>query len=524
MISETYPEEYLDIDFLSNVLFNNLYNHENDSKKCYEMQPIDTKNISILDIKLLLEKQRQKKLVNNIFNTKINWLWRKNNKYMFKRSMDVYSTNIQLQIIQKNDEQVNLKSINNIHSLITWLLSDLVIMRKTKGILLNLMTVDIDFDLLEEFIDNFQEIAPDFLQIQNKKDKVINVVISEHFFKTELLNNIILDLTWNQLKSIIFQVAHTLAIIQSTYNGFRHNNLLLDSIFLYIKKPKFNTYVLNDQQIQMNDEGFEVKITSFEKSFIPNIAENDDISNINKELNNTYDILYFLEEIANKVKDDFKENIKFIIKNIKKNDKNILLSNIIMTDNFLNIQKGGDKKSKSRIIKGVRYLSNSDVFVKSENRTINELPDSLSSDSDQSEKYKFSDESSTRNIKKSNFSMNPMGMAMNPMGMPMSSGMPMNPMGMPMSSGMSMNPMGMPMSSGMSINPMNSMGMPMNMASMSNFAGDPSLSNDQLMKLGMIPPNVNSGLAKTSADIGNFKQMGGNDDMYIDIAHPNFFF
>ena len=135
MISETYPEEYLDIDFLSNILFENVYNSENNSNKCYQMEPIDPKNISISDVKLLLDKQRQKKIVNNIFNTKIKWMWRKKDTYIFKRNMDVYSTNIQLKIIQKNDEQVNLKSIINMHSLITWLLSDLVIMKKTKGIL-----------------------------------------------------------------------------------------------------------------------------------------------------------------------------------------------------------------------------------------------------------------------------------------------------------------------------------------------------------------------------------------------------
>jgi hypothetical protein len=521
MISETYPEEYLDIDFLSNILFENLYNTENESSKCYQMEPINPKNISISDIKLLLDKQRQKKLVNNIFNTKISWLWRKKDNYVFKRSMDVYSTNIQLKIIQKNDEQINLTSIINMHSLITWLLSDLIIMRKTKGILLNLMTVDIDLDLLEDFIDNYSEISSDFLQIQNKKDKVVNVVISEHFFKTELLSNIILNLEWDQIKSIIFQVAHTLAVIQSTYLGFRHNNLLLDTVFIYVKKPKFNTYVLNDKQIQINDEGFEVKLSSFEKSNIPNIAENNDISDITKEPNNIYDILSFLEDMANQVKDEFKENIKLIIKNIKKNDKNILLSNIIMTDNFLNIQKGGDKKSKSRIIKGVRYLSNSDIFLKSENRSINDLPDSLSSDfnkSDKSDKYKFSEDSN--NGQKSSGAKN---YNMNPMGMPM--GMHMNPMGMQMNPmGMQMNPMGMPMNPmGMPMNPM-ALKSGMGMAPMGNFAGDPSLTNDQLMKLGMVSPVANNGLARTSADLGNFKQNGGNEEFFIDIAHPNFFF
>ena len=57
--------------------------------------------------------------------------------------------------------------------------------------------------------------------------------------------------------------------------------------------------------------------------------------------------------------------------------KNILLSNIIMTNSFLNIQNGG-KRSKERKIKGIRYLSNSDIFLKSNDNNM-DLPDSLSS-------------------------------------------------------------------------------------------------------------------------------------------------
>ena len=146
-----------------------------------------------------------------------------------------------------------------------------------------------------------------------------------------------MDLTWNQLKSIIFQVAHTLAVIQEKYNGFRHNFLLINTSSVYIKKPKINTYRLGSKEIKMSDEGYEVKLTAFSKSYIPKIAENNGIMDANKELNNIFDLLTFLESIKAYVKFEIKKKIEILINNIENNDKNILLSEIIMNKDFLNI-------------------------------------------------------------------------------------------------------------------------------------------------------------------------------------------
>lgn len=102
------------------------------------------------------------------------------------------------------DSQQNLKSNENMNSLVTWLLSDLVISKQTKCILLNLINFDVTLDLLSDFIDNYQEVNADFSNINDKKNKLINVTVTEHFFKTELLSEIINSLSWNELKSIIF--------------------------------------------------------------------------------------------------------------------------------------------------------------------------------------------------------------------------------------------------------------------------------------------------------------------------------
>ncbi len=512
MISPTYPEEYLDIDFLAGILFDYNYNSKSDSSRCYELDNLDYKNITIEDIKLIPDKLKQKQLINSIFNANIKWQWRKKNIYMFKRQADIYSTNIQLQLLTDIDAQSNLKSSENTNSLVTWLLSDLVVTQKTKGILLNIMNLDVGLDLLMDFIDNYPEIYADFKDIQDKKNKIINVTVSEHFFKTDLLSEIASELTWEQIKSIIFQVGHVLALSQQAYPGFRKNNLTCDTVLLYNKKPKTNVYSVGKNQIKMSDEGYEVKLGFFSESYIPKFAENDGLSDNKKELNNTYDLLMFLNDLETMVTDSScKENIKEIIGNIQNNSKNIILSNIIMNTSFLNIQNGGKKSSNSRVIKGVRYLNSDSMFLKSNSRdTGSELPDSLSSlESENNQAYASTGTSY------------PMG-------------------GIEQMNQMSMGQMGMNMPMGMNQMGMNQMGMNMPMAPMGQMNGfeNGQISNDQLVKLGIMPPvggmsamSSMGGLAKTSADLrmSSMGQMGGatTSSEYIDIANPqasNFFF
>jgi len=530
MISPTYPEEYLDIDFLAGILFDYNYNSSSESSRCYELDPLDPKNITIEDIKLIPDKIKQKQLVNSIFNASIKWQWRKKNIYMFKRQADVYSMNIQLKLINDIESQTSLKSSENMNSLVTWLLSDLVTTKKTKGILLNIMNLDIGLDLLIDFLDNYPEIYADFKDIPDKKNKIINVTISEHFFKTDLLSEIASSLTWEQLVSIIFQVGHILALSQKTYPGFRKNNLTCDTVLLYSKKPKTNLYSIGKDQIKMLDEGYEVKLSFFSDSYIPKFADNDGLAENKKEIDNTYDLLMFLNDLEKIVTDlNCKQNIKEIIGNIQNNSKNIILSNIIMNPSFFNIQKGGEKSSKTRTIKGVRYLNSDSVFLKSNSRDTGlELPDSLSSlDSVESPNFKASGPSGY------NMGMGPMDqMQMGPMGQ-----MPMGPMGQipmgPMGQ-MPMGPMGQMQMGSMGMAQMGQMhglnanqSQPIDINSMAGFGNaNGQISNDQLVKLGIMAPMGGlGGLAKTSADL-RMGQMGGssNSTEYIDIAKPNFFF
>jgi hypothetical protein len=525
MISPTYPEEYLDIDFLSEVMFDYLYGDKS-TQKCYELDQIDFTDFNINNIKLVLDRLKQKQLVNNIFNAKLTWQWRKNNLYTFKRQMSVYSTNVQIKLVSDYENVNSLKSSENINSLATFFLSDLVVTKKTKGILLNLMNFDIALDLLNDFLDNYQELYVDFKDIPDKKNKLVNITVYEHFFKTDILSEIANNLTWQQLESIIFQVAHTLALIQNEFPGFRKNNLTCDTILLYNKKPKKNLYKLGSKEYTVSDKGYEVKLGFFSDTYIPKYIENDNLSESKKTLDNTWDLLMFLNDLKQIIiSKEIKENIKKIIENIEKNGKNIILSNIIMN---LSIQNGGkNKTNKSRTIKGVRYLSNDNsVFLKSKSRNIEDLPDSLSSlDSISSGgSYKYSETNKMGQSKMNQMQMNQMQMNQMPLEM---NQMPMGMNQMPMS--MNQMPMGM---NGLSqVNPlaMNQMGQRTTFGSESIDLNS-GVTNDQLVKLGIMPPSsAMANLPRSAADRMSMGQMGGSSSIeeFINIngsTKSNFFF
>ena len=512
MINETYPEEYLDINFLSNILFDYVYNPK--TERCYNIEKINLENINISDIKLQLDTMRQKQIINNILNTDITFLYRNQNKYVYKYNQKIYSINIELQLYLNNDLD-NLKSSENMNSLMTYILSDLVVNKLTKNILLNLMCIDINLNLLDIFLSKNQELS-ELNENSDKKNKIIKITISEHFFKMDNLDLIVNDLSDKQINSIIYQLMFLLSLIQTNYPGFRHNLLKISAIKIYYKNPKITNYNIgNNNIINMNNEGIEIKLTNFNESLIIGKIDNDDIELDKKEINNTYDILIFLKDLENKItKKNIKNNIKKIINYINNFDKNILFSNIIMNKNF-KIQDGG-KKHKNRTITGYRYLNEhvEDVIY----REKKELPDSLSSESFVDDKYKFNEELDSEKIIKNpikNISMQGMpmynmpGMNMPGMNMP---GMNMSGMNMP---GMNMPGMNMPGMNipGMNMPGMNMPGMNMPMtAPMQNMGKIPS--HDQLTQLGVLPPSMSS-LPMTSA------QAGGNKNKYIDLKNTS---
>ena len=103
------------------------------------------------------------------------------------------------------------------------------------------------------------------------------------------------------IKSLLFQIIHTLISIQYKYPGFRHNKLNIDNIMLYLKKANqsFTKYFVGKQTYFIPNLGFDVKIFNFIHSSIEEFIFNSDIPKDQNKKNRYYDIKTFLIDLLN---------------------------------------------------------------------------------------------------------------------------------------------------------------------------------------------------------------------------------
>lgn len=350
-----------DLDFLVSELYSFLYDKTSSVKPNLEI--LDLKNITTEDYKYSnITEKEQKFFINKNFNQNFKFLYRNLNKYFYKfTSSNKISVNVSFEYYYTNNTE-NMFSSENMNSLMTFVLSDLVIKKQTKGILLHLLNIDLDSELLIPLFKKQNET----IDLLDKKNKKVKCCVSEHFFKQKKFDLEIDNLNIKQIYSIIFQVLTTLATIQQSYPTFKHNNLDMESIFLYFKKPSTMFFEHNKKIKEINDEGVEAKISNFDYSEIKGYIENDDTKNFNNK-HFLSDALFFLGNIKKNVtNNDIKDYVSKIILKMQ-SDKNISIVNIIMSElisieDFINKKNnnlsGGGKNKKSKIISMKRYLTN----------------------------------------------------------------------------------------------------------------------------------------------------------------------
>jgi hypothetical protein len=319
--------ENITIDKLSFWLYDYLYNK---NYKTYQIDNI-TLNFSYDDIvynpKNLEDSENQSEiLINDIFNTTVKYSDKINDIYIFKRTYNPYSTDICI----KKSESKDLNTTDNMNIAMNYILSDLVIKRLTKHILLNIFNTDINVKDLVLFL-KLHNIDEEWLQDL----KYIQVTIREHFFKLDELEKVFNDnTTEEEYAHIFFQLLHTLAIIQKKYKTFRHNNLTPKTIYYYKKgKSSDTSYIFEDTQFILNNNSLDIKIYNFDKSIIIDVYDNSDLTEEEKVKDQTYDYKYFFKNLL-KLKLKLPESIKEFINDIFKN--NITPTNIILTHKFFN--------------------------------------------------------------------------------------------------------------------------------------------------------------------------------------------
>merc|ERR1711871_1532350 len=220
----------------------------------------------------------------------------------------------------KSNKNINdLSRKENIEILVSYLLSNLVTTNKTKHILLSINNVDVKMTQISDIINKFPSLKKLKEKVENGKiSEDFYIHVKEHFFKSISLKQFISENKCDS-KSLLFQIIHTLITIQNKYPNFRHNELSVNNILLYLKKSNNKTtkYIVNDTTYYLPNKGFDIKIKNFLNSSIEGLVFNSDISADQNKKDSLYDIKFFIKDLEkhvdiNQCDENFKKFINFV--------------------------------------------------------------------------------------------------------------------------------------------------------------------------------------------------------------------
>jgi hypothetical protein len=299
-----------DLEDKINLIYNYLYNIN--SKNCFSFNKLTLGKIGLDDIKITLPSTNQKekeyyhKNKSNILNGKFKLISFNEKSYelLFKRYSNQFPVNVKVSFYTDYKSINLMENTNNNDSVFSYILSQLVLSKKTKHILLPVINLDINYSDIESFIinDSSHSIIKTGILNNNITNKCC-LQLREHFFRTVNLEQYLLEHTCSY-KGLLFQVIHTLATIQKEFEGFRHNNLTLSNILVYLKKSSdtLTEYEgFNNDKFYLPNDGFDIKITNFEYAIIPKFYGMFNIKNPNIKFadkpNSYYDLYTFLNDL-----------------------------------------------------------------------------------------------------------------------------------------------------------------------------------------------------------------------------------
>ncbi len=322
------------LDDKINMLYDFIYKHKTTDDKLEEYD-IDIKDINMDDIKVSFNGDTE--MINDIKTEILTGKFKKLdyiddlNTLILKKYSDGKSKSICLYITPyvSEDDINSLDDMNNNDSLFSYILSKLVLSHKTKHIALPIINVDIEYAQLSDILKPYDDMTGGHNYIEMMENEEISNMFSirckESFFKTITLKEYLFSEQLN-IKNLLFQVIHTLAVLQKEYSGFRHNMLSPANIFVYLKKDTNITdkYTYKKDYYLSNND-FDIKITNFCASRIPGLYSSSMVVPFQDEENNYFDLHYFLNNLL-ELKNDFDgETTKFLEKIIPhkfRTDKN----------------------------------------------------------------------------------------------------------------------------------------------------------------------------------------------------------
>ncbi len=344
----------MNINTKINMLYDFIYAKSNEMADT-ETQPFDIDtSISIDDIKIKFEGENYDDILGELFSGKFKMIDfdKHTNNLILKKYNDNLSVSLYISPYNIDSNLEELNNMNNNDCLFSYILSTLVLAKKTKHIALPIINIDVKINQMHDIIGQYEDVYNSFMEMisNNQISNILSVRVKESFFKSEQLSSFIKSSNFN-IKKLLFQVIHTLAVLQKEYPGFRHNMLNLSNIFVYLKKPENEMYEFNNKKYYIPDNDFQIKITNFLLSNIPNKYGSNVDGALNvpffDDKNDYFDIHTFLNDLLNELEIELDEETSAFFEKVipekyrdnkrmylKENDEFIVPEELLKDDYF----------------------------------------------------------------------------------------------------------------------------------------------------------------------------------------------
>lgn len=210
----------------------------------------------------------------------------------------------------------NIKRPENAEIMMIRVLSYFVVKQSTPHIVLPILTFDtdihiflklIDWDVVDKGVEKYKDFIEKYEE--GEYHDTVSVLLSEWADRGDFLEFIRNRIDKFQLihwKVFFFQLISVLAVIQSKYPTFRHNDLKANNVL--VQKIPINhsrhRYVVCGKEYNVPNIGYQLKLWDFDFACIPGVVDNLKASeNWTKEINVTlngnryYDIHYFFNTL-----------------------------------------------------------------------------------------------------------------------------------------------------------------------------------------------------------------------------------
>lgn len=285
----------------------------------------DAKTLDSNDTRYILNKKTQdfRELI-NLLGGKLKYVKSGTTGHTFKgetidKNGDIFNFAVKISpfpIRSKYGDTNNIKRPENAEIMMIRVLSYFVVKQSTPHIVLPILTFDTDIHIFLKLIDSkvVDKDAgkyKDFLKNYDEGEyhETVSVLLSEWADRGDFLEFIRNRIDKFQLihwRVFFFQIISVLAVIQSKYPAFRHNDLKANNILVQkipISHAK-HRYVICGKEYNVPNIGYQLKIWDFDFACIPGIVDNlkttDDWTkqiNVTMNRNRYYDIHYFFNTL-----------------------------------------------------------------------------------------------------------------------------------------------------------------------------------------------------------------------------------